>query len=77
MSILAAYTPSAIGQHVIDAGLDEAERRDTTLVVVNAAPRDNVADRHVGLPGRPLPRVDLDGWDRPGVTKSAGDPPQP
>jgi nucleotide-binding universal stress UspA family protein len=44
MTIVVGYVPTEPGSAAIDVAVAEAKRRNTDLLVVNAAPRHNFAD---------------------------------
>lgn len=52
MTVVVGYIPDQYGEAALAAGIEEAERRDTDLVVVNATKGDSLADRrYVGEAG--------------------------
>ncbi len=52
MTVVVGYIPDQYGEAALVAGIEEAERRDTDLVVVNATKGDALVDRrHVGEAG--------------------------
>jgi nucleotide-binding universal stress UspA family protein len=53
MSVVVGYIPDMYGEAALEAGLLEAHRRGTSLVVVNATRGDSVVDkRYLGDEGR-------------------------
>ena len=52
MTVVVGYIPDQYGEAALLAGIEEAERRQTDLVVVNASKGDALIDRrHVGDTG--------------------------
>ena len=52
MTVVVGYIPDQYGEAALAAGIEEAERRDTDLVVVNATKGDALVDRrYVGEEG--------------------------
>ena len=53
MSVVVGYVPNEYGEAALQAGLAEAERRQTSLVLVNSTRGDSlVDDRYLGANGR-------------------------
>ncbi|WP_114422279.1 universal stress protein [Nocardioides houyundeii] len=53
MSVVVGYIPNAYGEAALDAALGEAQRRGTSLVVVNATKGDALVDeRYLGEQAR-------------------------
>ncbi|WP_406021820.1 universal stress protein [Nocardioides sp. NBC_00850] len=46
MTILCAYIPGPLGQQVLDESVAEAQRRDTSLTVLNTTRGDTAVDEH-------------------------------
>ena len=54
MTVVVGYIPDQYGEAALTAGIEEAERRGTGLVVVNATKGDALVDRrYVGEAGSP------------------------
>jgi nucleotide-binding universal stress UspA family protein len=52
MTVVVGYIPDQYGEAALAAAIEEAERRDTDLVVVNATKGDSLVDRrYVGETG--------------------------
>ena len=52
MTVVVGYIPDQYGEAALSAGIEEAQRRDTGLVVVNATKGDALVDRrYVGEAG--------------------------
>ncbi|WP_181312232.1 universal stress protein [Nocardioides campestrisoli] len=53
MSVVVGYIPNQYGEAALQAGVAEAERRSTSLVVVNSTRGDSLVDeRYLGRNGR-------------------------
>jgi nucleotide-binding universal stress UspA family protein len=49
MTVVIGYIPNAYGEAALDAGIEEARRRGTGILVVNASKGDSLADpKYVG-----------------------------
>lgn len=46
MSVLTGYIPTPVGEAALVAAIDEARRRDTTLVVLNASASEGTGDHN-------------------------------
>jgi nucleotide-binding universal stress UspA family protein len=52
MTIVIGYVPNAFGEAALDAGVEEARRRETGIVVVNTSKGDSLVDpKFVGQTG--------------------------
>ncbi len=52
MTVVIGYVPNAFGEAALDAGIEEARRRDTGIVVVNTSKGDSLVDpKYVGETG--------------------------
>jgi len=52
MTVVIGYVPNAFGEAALDAGIEEARRRETGIVVVNTSKGDSLVDpKYVGETG--------------------------
>jgi len=72
MTVVVGYIPDQFGEAALAAGVEEAARRDTDLVVVNATRGDALVDRrYVGEAGLAELHSKLAGVDVPSEVRQA------
>ena len=75
MTVVIGYIPNPYGEAALEAGIEEARRRSTGVLVVNATKGDSLADpKYVGEAGWTTLQERLDGLDIPHDSRQAMGP---